>query len=260
MPSQSGLLLNVLVKFQNRPRSSGVSLPALRPTTVKSSTRRSSRSLGISRSRHLTEKRNAAAYSKTGAIASPLSPAGKLTMHGWCSPACSPWLSIAVGLMPIHASGEGACISGSRRDKIWTLDDELAFLEKAPHSPTLASDAGAVDGTEGGRPPQASPGRPMTALIFELRQSKTGAQRFNSCRRPTKGGARRYPEAGPGDAVVNTEVSLGPRMGFSRSWRKACKKAGIVGVTFNDLRGTAVTRLAIAGCTEAEIVAITGHT
>jgi hypothetical protein len=35
--------------------------------------------------------------------------------------------------------------------------------------------------------------------------------------------------------------------------------AGIVGVTFNDLRGTAVTRLAIAGCTEAEIATITGH-
>jgi hypothetical protein len=31
-------------------------------------------------------------------------------------------------------------------------------------------------------------------------------------------------------------------------------------VTFNDLRGTAVTRLALVGCTEAEIAAITGHT
>jgi hypothetical protein len=30
-------------------------------------------------------------------------------------------------------------------------------------------------------------------------------------------------------------------------------------VTFNDLRGTAVTRLALVGCTEAEIAAITGH-
>jgi integrase len=47
--------------------------------------------------------------------------------------------------------------------------------------------------------------------------------------------------------------------GFRASWRKACAKAGIVGVTFNDLRGTAVTRLALAECTEAEIVAITGH-
>ena len=48
--------------------------------------------------------------------------------------------------------------------------------------------------------------------------------------------------------------------GFRSSWRKACKAVGIVGVTFNDLRGTAVTRLALAGCTEAEIIAITGHT
>lgn len=31
------------------------------------------------------------------------------------------------------------------------------------------------------------------------------------------------------------------------------------GVTFNDLRGTAVTRLALADCTEAEIATITGH-
>jgi integrase len=47
--------------------------------------------------------------------------------------------------------------------------------------------------------------------------------------------------------------------GFRASWGKACKKASIVGVTFHDLRGTAVTRLAIAGCTEAEIATITGH-
>jgi integrase len=34
--------------------------------------------------------------------------------------------------------------------------------------------------------------------------------------------------------------------GFRSSWRKACRKAGIVGVTFHDLRGTAVTRLPAA--------------
>jgi integrase len=47
--------------------------------------------------------------------------------------------------------------------------------------------------------------------------------------------------------------------GFGASWGKANKKASVVGVTFNDLRGTAVTRLALVGCTEAEIAAITGH-
>ncbi len=47
--------------------------------------------------------------------------------------------------------------------------------------------------------------------------------------------------------------------GFRVSWNKAFKKAGVQGMTFNDLRGTAVTRLAIAGATEAEIATITGH-
>ena len=47
--------------------------------------------------------------------------------------------------------------------------------------------------------------------------------------------------------------------GFRASWGKACKKAAIAGVTFNDLRGTAVTRLALVGCSEAEIATITGH-
>lgn len=47
--------------------------------------------------------------------------------------------------------------------------------------------------------------------------------------------------------------------GFRASWRKAFAAVGIVGVTFHDLRGTALTRLALAGCSEAEIGAITGH-
>ena len=47
--------------------------------------------------------------------------------------------------------------------------------------------------------------------------------------------------------------------GFRSTWRKACATAGIVGLTFQDLRVTAVTRIAVAGCTEAQIAAITGH-
>ena len=47
--------------------------------------------------------------------------------------------------------------------------------------------------------------------------------------------------------------------GFQASWGIAMRKAGIVGVTFHDLRGTAVTRLALVECSEAEIASITGH-
>ncbi len=47
--------------------------------------------------------------------------------------------------------------------------------------------------------------------------------------------------------------------GFQSAWGKATMQAGIRGLTFHDLRGTAVVTLARAGCTEAEIYAITGH-
>jgi len=47
--------------------------------------------------------------------------------------------------------------------------------------------------------------------------------------------------------------------GFISSFRKAKAKAGIEGVNFSDLRGTAVTRLALASCTVPEICSITGH-
>ena len=47
--------------------------------------------------------------------------------------------------------------------------------------------------------------------------------------------------------------------GFRASWGKAANKAGIEPLTFNNLRGTAVTRLALVGCSEAEVATITGH-
>ena len=48
-------------------------------------------------------------------------------------------------------------------------------------------------------------------------------------------------------------------MAFGRHGARRAKRGGVVGVTFNDLRGTAVTRLALAECTEAQIATITGH-
>jgi integrase len=45
---------------------------------------------------------------------------------------------------------------------------------------------------------------------------------------------------------------------FRKAWGAAAVKAGIVGLTFHDLRGTAVTRLSEAGCTPQEIATFTG--
>jgi Phage integrase family len=47
--------------------------------------------------------------------------------------------------------------------------------------------------------------------------------------------------------------------GFRTSWAKLCAKAKIADLTFHDLRGSAVIRLALAGATVPEIATFTGH-
>lgn len=59
--------------------------------------------------------------------------------------------------------------------------------------------------------------------------------------------------------LTNTRGQSWTSDGFKTSWGKAAKKAGVVERTFHDLRGTAVTRLALAGCEVSEIASITGH-
>jgi integrase len=47
--------------------------------------------------------------------------------------------------------------------------------------------------------------------------------------------------------------------GFWTSWSKACARAGVTGLTFHDLRGSAVVRLAVAEATVPQIATFTGH-
>jgi integrase len=47
--------------------------------------------------------------------------------------------------------------------------------------------------------------------------------------------------------------------GFRTSWGKAFDKTTLGDLHFHDLRGTAVTRLALVGCTVPEIASFTGH-
>jgi len=59
--------------------------------------------------------------------------------------------------------------------------------------------------------------------------------------------------------LVNTERKPWSESGFQGAWGMAAARAGIRGLTFHDLRGTAVARLARARCDEVEINSITGH-
>jgi integrase len=66
--------------------------------------------------------------------------------------------------------------------------------------------------------------------------------------------------AGP-DALVFTAPRGGPlrRTKFRTIWLRACKKAGITGLHFHDLRGSGLTLAAQQGATTAELMFRAGH-
>jgi integrase len=95
---------------------------------------------------------------------------------------------------------------------------------------------------------------------IRLRQSKTGVRVQIPVGVPLKAALTAMAKTKRSPTILLTsEGRPWTPDGFRASWGKACDKADIVGVTFNDLRGTAVTRLAMQEATEAEIATITGH-
>jgi integrase len=147
--------------------------------------------------------------------------------------------------------------SGARVDKVWTTDDEATFLRHAPshlHLPLLLA---LWTGQRQGdllRLPWSS----YDGTHIRFRQSKTGRRVKIKVGAPLKAALDATPKRST-IMLTNSEGKPWTSDGFRASWGKACKAAGIVGVTFHDLRGTAVTRLALVGCSEAQIASITGH-
>jgi integrase len=153
----------------------------------------------------------------------------------------------------------GRLYRASRNEKIWTNDDEANFLNHAPAHLHPALLLGLWTGQRQGdllRLPWSA----YDGTNIRLRQSKTGARVSIPVGAPLKAALDDMAKVKHGPIILtSTDKQPWTSDGFRSSWRKACEKVGIVGVTFNDLRGTAVTRLALAGCTEAEIATITGH-
>jgi integrase len=151
----------------------------------------------------------------------------------------------------------GRLYRGSRAEKIWTADDEAAFLARAPshlHLPLLlALWTGQRQGDLLRLPWSAYDG-----THIRLRQSKSGRPVKILVGAPLKAALDAMAKRSP-IMLTNSEGKPWTSDGFRASWRKACAAPGVRDVTFHDLRGTAVTRLARVGATEAEIANITGH-
>jgi len=160
----------------------------------------------------------------------------------------------------------GRVYASTRVDNVWSFEQEETFLKSAPAHLQLPLLLGLWTGQREGdllRLPWSA----YDGTRIRLRPRKTITKR-----RP-KGTTVVIPVGAPLKAALDEAAKhkVGPVVltstdkrpwtegGFRASWRKACAKAGIVQVTFNDLRGTAVTRLALVGCSEPEIASITGH-
>jgi integrase len=168
--------------------------------------------------------------------------------------------ALSGGLIPANPCERGGRVyCGSRADKVWSHDDETHFLKSAGahlHLPLLlALWTGQRQGDL-----LKLPWSGYYGTHIRLRQSKTNRRVVIPVGAPLKVALDAAAKSKCSPVILtNSEGKPWTSDGFRCSWRKACAAAGIVGLTFNDLRGTAVTRLALAEATEAEIATITGH-
>lgn len=162
------------------------------------------------------------------------------------------------GLVPMNpVERPGKTYRSKRIDSIWTIDDEKRFLEKAPSHIGLAFMLALWTGQRQGDLLRLQ-WSAYDGETIRLRQGKTGVPVSIPVGEPLKQILDRT------DRTISTILATSrnaswTESGFRSSWRTACAAAGIDGLTFHDLRGTAVTRLALAGATTPEIGTITGH-
>lgn len=146
---------------------------------------------------------------------------------------------------------------GTRVDSLWHQAEVDAFLKAAPaqlHLPFLLA---LWTGQRQGDVLRLTWTR-YDGRAIRLTQGK-GGRRMEI---PVAQDLKRALDAAPRRALTICTTSRGTPWtgdGFRASWAAATDRAGITGLTYHDLRGTAVTRLALAGCTVPEIATITGH-
>lgn len=160
------------------------------------------------------------------------------------------------GMISVNIAERGGRLYRStRRDRTWSEIDVAAFEAVAPPQMRLAIQLALWTGQRKGD-------------LLRLSWSDFDGSNLRFTQSKTK--ARVLVPMGPLASVLSSQQGNGAILrnsrgarwtsdGFNTSWRKCCAKAGITDLTFHDLRGTATTRMALAGCTVPEIAAVTGH-
>jgi integrase len=156
-----------------------------------------------------------------------------------------------------HASGIGRLHKADRSDKLWLQEHVEAFMKVAPIEMQRALILALHTGQRQGDLLKLA-WTNYDGKRISLRQSKGTRRVFVAC---TPALRKMLDEIDRGAAVIlTTKTGLAwKKRYFADQWDAACKAAGITDLHFHDLRGTAVTMLAEAGCSVPEIAAITGH-
>jgi integrase len=151
----------------------------------------------------------------------------------------------------------GKLYQGTRVDKIWDDGQVARFLKTAPPYLRLAMLLAINTGQRQGdllRLPWSA----YDGSVIKVRQRKTGTYVPIPVADELKAALDAAPKQSP-IMLTNSGGKPWSESGFQGAWGKATVRAGIGGLTFHDLRGSAVVRLARAGCNEVEIYSITGH-
>lgn len=158
-----------------------------------------------------------------------------------------------------RASGVGRLYSGDRRGKTWSDAQISAFHSCAPEPLRRAL----VLAVETGQRQADLLSLPWSAIhngLIELVQAKTN----QPVAVPISAALREVLDTAPRGAVTILTTAAGTPWnpkgnGFRAAWREACRRAGVEGVTFHDLRGTFVTRRLSEGWSTVEVAICTGH-
>jgi integrase len=153
--------------------------------------------------------------------------------------------------------GGGRLYTANRTDKIWRDEDVAAFLSSAAPEMALAMMLALWTGQRQGDLLRLA-WSAYDGNHFRLQQSKTRRRVVIPAGEPLRALLTRTERRSP---MILTTKRGKPWTsdGFRTSWGKACAAAGITGLTFHDLRGSAVVRLALADATVPQIATFTGH-
>lgn len=159
-----------------------------------------------------------------------------------------------------HATRPRKVYKSKRVSKIWLHEDVSSFLSASGSELQLALILARDTGQRQGDLLKLSWGA-YDGTYINLIQSKTGAAVEVPVTQELKILLTAKKASGVNAMTILTRPDGQPWKTdhFRHAWREATLKAGVDGLTFNDLRGTAVTALADAGCTTIEIASITGH-